>query len=371
MRWRGRPRRLAIDLASAQSTEHNGERHIRHGLADSIPGKSSHPVRARPSASAAWLRRRAHILARAQERTSRPSTVDALKRILIGKPISRETRPAARASGLPEDPPVQKWGFDWLPGRGEEHTLRERMGPPDFKRRALADEPRGVVVWFATDRRCEPSEVVSFSGKPSGAENGRAAMTYGTAYITLPPGHVTGRIEQRHFWQVVIDPNDAYRFIVIHPPQVLSVNRFFSDVAAHVRAARVLVESVACAQAKHSRQHGDVLVDRMPVGRKLCAESRPKAKHEWRALFRRIAFDDGHFGAAEGVAGRRRNVGPVGRNWLPLDVVRCDHQVRSCRRCRLPPRSPDHASRQNECARNETSKLHVNLLAASHMACVV
>jgi esterase/lipase superfamily enzyme len=170
-----------------------------------------------------------------QKRTSRPSLAEALKGLMVGRPVHRTARRAVRTSGLPGDPPLQKCDVDVLPGKGEEHTLRERMGSPNFKGRALADEPRGIVVWFATDRRREASDSVSFSGKRSEAEGGPAAMTYGTAYITLPPGHVTGRIEQRHFWNVLVDENDGYRFIVIHPPQVLSVTRFFSDVAAHVR----------------------------------------------------------------------------------------------------------------------------------------
>jgi len=170
-----------------------------------------------------------------QKRTSGPFLVDALRRLMTGRPIHRTARRQVRTSGLPEDPPLQKYDLDVLPGKGEELTLRERMGPPNFKDRALPDEPRGVVVWFATDRRRETSDSVSFSAKRSDADGAGAAMTYGTAYITLPPGHVTGRIEQRHFWHVLIDPDDGKRFIVIHPPQVLSVARFFSDVAAHVR----------------------------------------------------------------------------------------------------------------------------------------
>jgi hypothetical protein len=120
-----------------------------------------------------------------------------------------------------------------------QQTLRERLGPPDFKNAASKTDPRGVVVWFGTDRQRESSYVVRFSGERAQFQNPleTVAMRYGTAYITLPPSHVTGQIEQRRCWQIFADPLDARRFVVIHPPQILPEDRFFEDVAFHVREA--------------------------------------------------------------------------------------------------------------------------------------
>jgi len=92
-------------------------------------------------------------------------------------------------------------------------------------------------VWFGTDRQREASHIVRFSGERAQARRPSDTMTYGTAYVTLPPGHVTGRIEQRRRWQIFADPEDARRFVVIHPPQILSLERFFDDIALHVRDA--------------------------------------------------------------------------------------------------------------------------------------
>lgn len=62
-------------------------------------------------------------------------------------------------------------------------------------------------------------------------------MSYGTAYVTLPPGHVVGRVEQRRRYQIFYDANDAGRFVVIHPLQILTRRHFADDVSAHVREA--------------------------------------------------------------------------------------------------------------------------------------
>jgi esterase/lipase superfamily enzyme len=155
--------------------------------------------------------------------------------VSLGEPACPETAELAF-----EDPPSGRFDTDVLPAPPlkagtrplQEPTLRERLGPPDFKRAPSETAPRGAVLWFATDRSQASSGVVGFTGDRA---NGRLPMSYGTAYVTLPPKHVTGRIEQRRFWQIFADPDDARRFVVIHPPQLLSVGRFWDDVSGHVR----------------------------------------------------------------------------------------------------------------------------------------
>ncbi len=116
----------------------------------------------------------------------------------------------------------------------EEPTIRERLGPPDLKSAPDRDKPHGVIVWFATDRKRTESTVVSFSGERGRVTEPGSYLSYGTAYVTLPPGHVTGQIEKRRLWQIFADPNDARKFVVVEPPQLLSAARFFADVTLHV-----------------------------------------------------------------------------------------------------------------------------------------
>ena len=94
-----------------------------------------------------------------------------------------------------------------------------------------ADGRAYVRVYYATDRRANP--VATIRAEYGGTQNATGGLDYGSAVISIPPGHHMGGLEQPSFWVLQFSENPD-KHIVISSASRQSSSDFFNDVSASV-----------------------------------------------------------------------------------------------------------------------------------------